>query len=85
MTRIAQTTAFHALTDGQSRRPSLISRLRRFFGETETAMAAQARLTAITDETQRDTWLSPEDLTGAASYDPALPFFLQSGFGRGDR
>ena len=85
MTRLALSAPFHSLTAGQSPRPSLITRLRRFFGRTETALAAQARLTALKDETLCDTRLSPEDLTGAPSYDPALPFFLQSGFGRSDR
>ena len=49
-----------------------------------------ARRAAITAETLRDTRLAPEDLTGAPSHDPALPFFMQSGFmqsgfGRNDR
>lgn len=85
MTRFAQTAPFHSLTVGKSPRPSLIARLRRSFARTAAALDGQARLNAVTDETLRDTRLSPEDLTGAASYDPALPFFLQSGFGRSDR
>ena len=85
MTRLAQTAPFHSLTAGQSPRPSLIQRLRRSFARTGAAMKAQARLTAIGEEALRDTRLSPEDLTSAATYDPALPFFLQSGFGRSDR
>ena len=85
MTRIAQTAPFHALTVGQSPRPSLIQRLRRSFARTAAALEGQARLTAVTDETLRDTGLSAETLTGEATYDPALPFFLQSGFGRSDR
>ena len=59
-------------------------RLRRRFARVEVAMAGQSRLSAIRPETESDTGLSAEDLTGATSYDPALPFFLQSGFGRRD-
>ena len=85
MTRLAQTAPFHAASAAQTARPSLIARLRPSFGKTRAAMEGQARLTAITKDTLRDTRLSPEDLTGAKSHDPALPFFLQSGFGRSDR
>ncbi|MBL9051488.1 MAG: hypothetical protein JNK19_15365 [Tabrizicola sp.] len=61
-----------------------IERLRRRFARVEAAMAGQSRLAAIRPETESDTGLSAEELTGATSYDPALPFFLQSGFGRRD-
>lgn len=85
MTRLAQSLPFQTATVGRSTRPSLITRLRERFARTGAAMEAQARLTAIDKEILRDTRLSPEDLTGESSYDPELPFFLQSGFGRSDR
>jgi hypothetical protein len=62
-----------------------VDRLRRHFARIEAAMAGQARLSAVQPETLRDTGLLPEDLTGATSNDPDLPFFLQSGFGRSGR
>jgi hypothetical protein len=89
MTHLAPATAMHAVPRAPQR-PGLIDRLRRHFAATETALAGQARRAAITAETLRDTRLAPEDLTGAPSHDPALPFFMQSGFmqsgfGRNDR
>ncbi|MCY1125658.1 hypothetical protein OU426_02225 [Frigidibacter sp. RF13] len=84
MTRLAQTALRNVLTAGHSCRPGLIHRLRRSFARTTAAMEGQARLSAVAIETLRDTRLSPEELTGALTYDPALPFFLQSGFGRSD-
>lgn len=85
MTPLAPTAPFQAATADWPARPSLIIRILRSIGRTTTAMEGQARRTALTEETLRDTRLSPEDLTGATSHDPALPFFLQSGFGRSDR
>ena len=85
MIRLAQTAALPAAMVGRSPRSGLIDRLRRAFAKTGAAMEGQARLSAINDETLRDIRLSAETLTGEASHDPALPFFLQSGFGRNDR
>jgi hypothetical protein len=85
MTRFAHTAPFQAATAGRSSHLGLIARLRRILARSRAAMEGQARLTALADDTLRDTRLSPQDLTGAPSHDPALPFFLQSGFGRHDR
>lgn len=85
MTHLAPTAPFHAANAAQATQPSLLTRLRRSFARTFAAMEGQARRTALDTETLRDTRLSAEDLTGAPSHDPALPFFLQSGFGRFDR
>ncbi|MDP3195788.1 hypothetical protein [Tabrizicola sp.] len=63
----------------------LVTHLRRRVAHTEAAMERQSRLAAIQPDTVGDTGLAPEDLTGVATYDPALPFFMQSGFGRHDR
>jgi uncharacterized protein YjiS (DUF1127 family) len=81
MTRLAQIELmdFSAPAD---RAPGLITRLRRHFASVEAAMAGQARLASLAPETLRDIGLSPEDLTGAPSHDPALPFFMQASFGR---
>lgn len=84
MTRLAQAD----LMDFAARPapvPGFLARLRRHVARIEAAMAGQARLTSLAPETLRDTGLSPDDLTGAPSHDPALPFFLQAGFGRHDR
>ena len=84
MTHLAPAAAIHAVSLSRSR-PGLIDRLRRHFARTEAALDGQSRRAAIQAETLRDTRLTPDDLTGASSHDPALPFFMQSGFGRGDR
>lgn len=65
--------------------PDFADRIRRLAACTAAALQDQSRLTAIRPETLRDTGLSADDLTGVPSYDPALPFFLQSGFGRRSR
>lgn len=81
MTRLAQASAFDSATTS-SAAPGVMHRLRRHFARVEAAMTAQSRLSAIQPDTLRDTGRSAEDLTGAPSHDPALPFFLQAGFGR---
>lgn len=83
MSHIAPVAAIHSVSLGRSR-PGLIDRLRRHFARTEAALDGQSRRAALQVETLRDTGLTPDDLTGAPSHNPALPFFMQSGFGRGD-
>ena len=84
MSRLAQAAAIHAVASA-SPVPSFMERLRRHFAPVEAAMPGQARLCSISPETESDTGFSAEELTGETSYDPALPFFLQSGFGDRDR
>lgn len=84
MSRLAHAAAFQAAAPSSSD-PGFLARLRRHLARLEAAMAGQVRLSAIPPETPGDTGLSAEDLTGVPSHDPALPFFLQSGFGRHDR
>jgi hypothetical protein len=84
MTQIAQASLMDVAAPS-SRAPGLITRLRRHFASVEAAMAGQARLASLAPETLRDIGFSPEDLTGAPSHDPALPFFMQASFGRRDR
>ena len=84
MTHLAPAAAIHAVTLTRSR-PGLIDRLRRHFARTDAALDGQSRRSALRAETLSDTGMSPDDLTGAPSFDLALPFFMQSGFGRTDR
>jgi hypothetical protein len=84
MTRHAQVAEFHRPASAPAG-TGLVARLRRHFVRLQEARTGQARLTLLAPETSRDTGLSPEDLTGAPSYDPALPFFMQASFGRRDR
>ena len=63
----------------------LLSAIRRHLARTNAAFAAQRRLATIQPETLRDTGCSVEDLTGDATHAPALPFFMQAGFGRDAR
>jgi hypothetical protein len=65
--------------------PGLLQRLRQHLARNEAAMAGQARRAALDPGQVRDSGLTPDDLTGAPSHDPALPFFMQAGFGRHDR
>jgi hypothetical protein len=65
--------------------PGLFSRIRRHFAQTAAAMEGQARRAALKPDMLCDSGLSPEDLTDAPSHDPALPFFMQSHFGRDRR
>lgn len=60
----------------------LAQSLRRHLARRAHALSLQTRLSNLPTDALRDTHLSPEALTGAPSYDPALPFFLQSRFGR---
>ena len=80
MIRLAEITKVPGLS--RSSGPGIVERIRRHFARTAVAMEGQARLTALSAEMLRDTGLSPEDLTGAPSHDPALPFFMQAHFGR---
>jgi hypothetical protein len=84
MTRLADSAAFHS-TASAPIGLGLMARLRSHFARLHEARAGQARLTTLKPETLGDTGLSPEYLTGAPSYDPALPFFMQASFGRHDR
>jgi uncharacterized protein YjiS (DUF1127 family) len=84
MTRLAHAPALH-LSVTTLAGPGLMARLRGHFARLHEARDGQARLATLKPETLVDTGLSPEDLTGAPSYDPALPFFMQASFGRNDR
>ncbi len=48
----------------------------------DKAHALRCELASLPQNVMSDTGLSPEDATGIASYQPELPFFMQSGFDR---
>jgi hypothetical protein len=81
MIRLARSPAFHSSASAPAGF-GLMARLRIHFARLAEARAGQARLTALSPEILSDTGLAPEDLTGAPSHDPALPFFMQAHFGR---
>jgi hypothetical protein len=58
------------------------SSLRRHLDGVETAHAQRRALEAIPAEAEQDTGLSRSDLTGIPEWQPDLPFFMQSGFGK---
>jgi hypothetical protein len=84
MSRIAHIT----LTDRAvptRRGPGILQRLHRHLAGVEKAMAGQARRTALSADILGDSRLTPDELTDTPSHDPALPFFMQAGFGRHQR
>ncbi len=48
----------------------------------EDAHAERCLLASFTALEFRDLGIDPSDATGVASWQPALPFFMQSGFGQ---
>ncbi len=48
----------------------------------EAAHAARCNLASFSAKEIQDTDIDPSDATGIASWQPDLPFFMQSGFGR---
>ncbi|MFN5998980.1 MAG: hypothetical protein ACK47C_15735 [Paracoccaceae bacterium] len=82
MSRIADTIAPHAVRVSGAPRLGLWTRLRRHIAELDNAHGRQANLMCLSDADVSDSGLSREDLMTESSYEPALPFFFQSGFGR---
>jgi hypothetical protein len=82
MTRVG--TAFLPKATHQS--TSLWSRvaahLSTYLGAITAAHTRRARLEAVTEADIRDTGLPAEELLGERGHEPALPFFMQRGFGR---
>lgn len=76
--------AVHEDATALSRIAAGFKRLRQSFICTNTGMERRARLSALPTDATEDTGFDPGDLSGVASFDPDLPFFLQSGFGRRD-
>jgi hypothetical protein len=50
--------------------------------QAEFANASRCNLASFSAEEFQDTGIDPSDATGIASWQPDLPFFMQSGFGR---
>lgn len=48
----------------------------------EDAHAARCALASFSDAEFQDSGIDPSDATGIPSWQPDLPFFMQSGFGR---
>lgn len=48
----------------------------------ECAHAGRAKLASIPVEVFEDTGFDPSEASGVASWQPDLPFFMQSGFGK---
>lgn len=84
MSRLAQAVAIHVVSQSLSPRLGLWTRLGRHLRALTAAHARQARFAHLDGSEARDTGLPPEDFMGEANHDPALPFFLQSGFDRRD-
>ena len=61
-------------------RPRLLLRLQNHLHRLTAAYARQARFSGLDPSVPHDTGLPPEVVLGEPAYDPALPFFLQSGF-----
>lgn len=66
-----------------------LARLAAGFGATrkslnavDKAHASRRSLATFTAEEFEDTGVDPSDATGIASWQPDLPFFMQSGFGQ---
>lgn len=61
---------------------ALWMRLRAQFARVTPSHAQPTRPANLFADDANDTVLSLEDFRGVQAYDPALPFFLQSSFGR---
>lgn len=55
--------------------------LRASVAQVDRAHSSRCELACLPDDIQRDTGLTPEEATGIRTFQPALPFFMQSGFG----
>ncbi len=65
-------------------RRSLWQHLQAHLHSLTAAHARQARFNGLDASVPADTGLPPETVLGEPAYDPALPFFLQRGFGQRD-
>lgn len=63
-------------------RPGLWARVQTHLARLGAAHDRQARFAHLNGSEARDTGLPPEVFLAEPAHDPALPFFLQSGFGR---
>ena len=66
----------------QATNATLWARLSAHFSKIDAAHAKKARFAMLSEYCARDSGLSPEDFMAELAYDPALPFFMQSGFDR---
>lgn len=82
MSRLAQADAIHVPSAAITPRLSLWARVRCHLASLNAAHARQLRHMHLGGEVSGDVGLPPEVVLGESTYDPALPFFLQSGFDR---
>jgi hypothetical protein len=61
---------------------AVLRRTRACLHRAEVANASPCNLAAFSAEDFQDTGIDPSDATGIASWQPDLPFFMQTGFGR---
>lgn len=62
--------------------PAVLRGTRAFLHKVEVAHASRCNRASFSEEEFQDTGIDPSDATGIASWQPDLPFFMQSGFGR---
>jgi hypothetical protein len=82
MSRIAKAATIQLAAPALPQPLGLGARVRRHLAGLDAAHARQARFAGLNGTESRDTGMSPQDLLCQTAYDPALPFFLQAGFGR---
>ena len=61
---------------------AVLGATRRSAQKAEAAHASRCIRESFATEEFQDTGIDPSDATGIASWQPDLPFFMQSGFGR---
>lgn len=61
---------------------TVLGATRRSAQKAEAAQASRCIRESFATEEFQDTGIDPSDATGIASWQPDLPFFMQSGFGR---
>lgn len=61
---------------------AVLGAIRAFRHRADVAHTARCTRAAFGAQNVQDSGLDPSDATGIASWQPDLPFFMQSGFGR---
>ena len=73
---------FHTFRRIGNRIAAVLAAPRRSRHRVEEAHAARCTLASFSGAEFQDTGIDPSDATGIPSWQPDLPFFMQSGFGR---
>lgn len=61
---------------------AVLGATRSYLNKIDVEHASRCNRASFSAEEFQDTGIDPSDATGIASWQPALPFFMQSGFGR---